>query len=131
MKKRDEIKDIKVFAAGIGVICQLIALFSWWKGGALYPYISAFGLVFGAAGLLRPGAIKPVYKRWMILALAFGRFQTRLLLCLLFYLVITPIGVVLRLMGKDLLDLKLEHGADSYWKKREPERDLSRYEKQF
>ena len=57
---------------------------------------------------------------------------TRLILALTYYLVITPIGLLLRLFGKDALQRKIDPGADSYWIEREPEPlDRERYKKQF
>jgi hypothetical protein len=131
MKKRDEIKDIKVFAAGIGVICSLLALLSWWKGGSAWPYLAGFGALFALSGLISPPFIRPVYSRWMAFAQSFGRLQTKLILSLVFYLIVTPVGVLMRLIGKDLLDRKIDKEAESHWKEPEPERDISRYNQQF
>lgn len=131
MRKRDETRDIRVFAGGIGVISIILASVSLWKGGDAYPYILAAGILFAVIGLASPLTIRPVYLIWMVFAGAFGRLQTILLLSLMFFFVITPIGLLLKLMGKDVLDRKIEPEADTYWKKREPERDLSRYTQQF
>jgi hypothetical protein len=58
--------------------------------------------------------------------------NTRLILGLFFYLVLTPVGVILRLMGKDLLDEKIDRSASSYWIKRDQAiTDRSRYERLF
>ncbi|WP_413884925.1 SxtJ family membrane protein [Candidatus Desulfatibia sp.] len=126
-----DVKEIRVFAGGIGVVFQIIAVVSWWRGGNLYPYISGLGVVFAVVGLTLPKLMKPVYARWMIIAAAIGRFQTKLLLAILFYLVITPVGIVLRLLRKDILDLKHEPNAKTYWKKRDPMQGKERFHKQF
>lgn len=128
---KDTPKEIRIFAGGIAVICQFFAALSWWKGGTAYPYLSTFGLLFAAVGIPFPNLIKPIFRTWMIFAVAFGKFQTRLLLRIIFYFVITPIGLTLRIIGKDPLDKKLEPEADTYWKKREPMQDAERYTKQF
>ena len=126
-----EKKNIRVFATGIAVICQLIALVSWWGSGWLYPYISPFGLLFGAIGLAFPSAIKPIFKRWMIMAAAIGRFQTKLILTVLFYIVITPLGLFFRLLSKNVMDIGNDPDASTYWKKRVPLQDAAGFEKQF
>ena len=66
------------------------------------------------------------------IAHALGWFNTRLILTVMFYLLFTPIGLVLRLLGKDLLNRKIEPNAETYWIDREEEAfDRKRYEKQF
>lgn len=75
---------------------------------------------------------KLVYRGWMIFAKALGFVNTRILLTLFFYLVITPIGLLLRLFGKNPLNLRLDPEAKTYWspKAKEPY-DPERYKKQF
>ena len=83
-------------------------------------------------GFLVPIILKPIYLVWMIFAVILGWFMTRFILSLLFYLVITPIGLVLRIMGKDLLELRKEEVQDSYWNMRDSEKEQNQnYEKQF
>jgi hypothetical protein len=58
--------------------------------------------------------------------------MTRVILSLLFYLIITPIGLFLRILGKDLLGLKEEKNQKSYWNMRNSEKEQKQnYEKQF
>ena len=78
----------------------------------------------GAGACLLTGHIayrvlRPLYLAWMKFAIVLGWINTRLLLGIFFYLVLTPIGLVLKLSGKDLLDRKIDRQAVSYWKKRE------------
>lgn len=68
--------------------------------------------------------MKPIHIAWMTLAFALGWFNTRLLLGVFFCLILTPIGVVMRLLGVDLIDQKIDRRAESYWKKR----DLSKFD---
>ena len=62
---------------------------------------------------------KFLFKGWMAFAHALGWVNTRILLVLFFFVVITPAAVVMRLFGKDLLSLRLEPGAETYWKPKE------------
>jgi hypothetical protein len=73
---------------------------------------------FGAAVAI-PTMLKPVYILWMRLALVLSWANTRLILLLMFYLIFTPIGLALRLIGKDLLGRRIEKGMASYWAKKE------------
>lgn len=68
----------------------------------------------------------------MKFALILSWINTRIILILLFYLVFTPIGLILKLLGKDLLDRKINKADKSYWRKKEKnELSLAAYEKQF
>ena len=79
--------------------------------------------LFISVGLTVPVILKPIYLVWMIFAVILGWFMTRLILSLLFYMMITPIGLVLRLMGKDLLELKRQEVQNSYWNMRDFEKE--------
>ncbi len=81
------------------------------------PYTIKLGIT---TGLVLPTALTPIYKGWMGLATIMGWFMTRVILGVLFYLVITPVGLISKIMGKDFLDLKINRAQKSYWKRREP-----------
>jgi len=74
---------------------------------------------FFVLGATAPAILKPVYAFWMKSALVLSWINTRIILFILFYLVLTPIGLIMRLFGKDVLDFKIEKGRDSYWQKKE------------
>ncbi|MFA7254771.1 MAG: SxtJ family membrane protein [Candidatus Omnitrophota bacterium] len=114
-----------------GVLCAL-GILLWWRGRGSYPYFFLPGITLVTIGSIVPIALKPFQKAWMTFAVLMGWVMTRVLLSALFYLAITPIGLILRLTGKDLLDQKLEPKKQSYWKVR-PEilRVPSDYERQF
>lgn len=80
--------------------------------------------------------VKPVWQKiydlWMKLAEALSFVMTRLLLAVFFFLVLTPIGLFMRLIGKRPLDLSWKDGRSSYWIEKAPgEYTLERYRKQF
>lgn len=68
---------------------------------------------------IMPFVLKPIYKFWMRLAFCLGWFNTRLILIAVYYLVVTPIGLVARLFGKDFLNVKLDRSLKTYWQQRE------------
>jgi hypothetical protein len=72
-----------------------------------------------------------VYIFWMRLAFILGWINTRIILFIIFYLIFTPIGIVLRIFGIDLLDRKIERDKESYWKKIEKKDMHSDYQRQF
>ena len=68
-------------------------------------------------GLVLPGFLEPVYIVWMRFASILGWINTRIILVIIFYLVFTPLGLLIRLFRIDLLERG--NKLDSYWKKKE------------
>lgn len=101
-----------------GVFAAIAVVATWWHGGEWTGWVAGIGAV-GATlmvlGLAAPIALRPVYRVWMGLAIALGFVMTRVLLTLVFVLLMLPIGLVLRLIGKDLLSRRIDREADSYW----------------
>ncbi|MDD4202143.1 MAG: SxtJ family membrane protein [Candidatus Omnitrophica bacterium] len=74
----------------------------------------------------------PFQKTWMTIAIVLGFFVNRLILMILFFLILTPIGFVTKIMKKDLLDEKIEKKKPSYWKElNETKKEKESYEKQY
>lgn len=76
--------------------------------------------VFLSLALLRPALLHPLNRLWTMLGLRMNRVMTFVVTGILFFLVITPMSAVLRLMGKDPLRLSRDPGAESYWITRQP-----------
>jgi hypothetical protein len=98
---------------------RTVALVLWIGGGAL-----------GLLGLSGTGAARPVYWAWMSLAFLTGNVVSRVVLALFYYLMITPMGLVQRLLGRDRLDLR-GSGRDSYWTDVDHKTNPESYERQF
>jgi hypothetical protein len=77
------------------------------------------GLLLIILGFIFPSVLRPIYKIWMLLAFFIGGIVSRVILTVLFYVVLTPIGLVLRLFGKDILDKKFDKRRKSYWVKKD------------
>ena len=124
--------DLKKFGLTIGIFFVLLGCLSLWreKQGALLLFILA--LIFILPALLFPHVLRIIQKVWMTLALLMSWVMTRVLLSLVCYLVLTPIGLVTRLMGKKFLDIKDRARRDSYWTIRNPlDRKKEDCEKQY
>ena len=82
-------------------------------------------------GGIAPVTLKPIYKIWMVFAVIIGWIMTRVILSVLFFSIITIIGIFTRLIGKDFLNLK-SNNNESYWNIRNKEYELNQdYEKQY
>lgn len=135
----EEIKNIKSeksefrkFGITIGLFLMILSGFLFWRGKESFEILLVTGTVLLVLGLLIPVVLKPVYWIWMVLAIILGWIITRVILSLLFYIVITPIGVLSRLSGNRFLDLKWDKSKSTYWNYRTTiQRDNEDYEKQF
>ena len=81
---------------------------------------------------MAPKLLKPLYVFWMKLAFVLSWVNTRLILFLMFYLIFTPIGLIIKALRIDLLETKINKEEKTYWKKKEKkEFGLVSYERQF
>lgn len=67
-----------------------------------------------AVALARPAALRPIHTVWMAFGRAMGWVNTRILLGLVFYLVLAPLGIAMRLAGRDPLRLRFDPDAATY-----------------
>ncbi|MFO8070338.1 MAG: SxtJ family membrane protein [Polyangia bacterium] len=125
-------KDLRGFGLVIGVALEAIGAFLWWKEWPHWWTLVAAGGLTSLLALVLPAALKPLQIPWMLLALALGFVVSRILLSVLFYLVLTPMGLIGRLLGKRFLDERIDRRAESYWRVRDAEGDRrERLERQF
>lgn len=86
------------------------------------PYYAALGVavVFVMTALTVPSVLAPLNRLWFRFGLLLHRIVNPLIMGLLFFAVVTPIGLLMRLAGKDVLRLRPDPRLASYWTKREP-----------
>lgn len=94
---------------------SLLGGWFWWRGSPAAPWFFGAAALFAATSTVMPGVLGPVERAWMRLAWILSAIMTRVILTLSFFLVITPFGWFLRLIGKDLLDLERDPDRASYW----------------
>ena len=93
-------------------------------------------MLFTGAGFTAVYYVVPPLKRWifalwMTLAYPIGWTISHVLLGILYYLVMTPIGLVLRLTGRDSMHRRLDKSAATYWTPHQPAKNKARYFQQF
>ncbi|QXD16338.1 DUF4407 domain-containing protein [Rhodocaloribacter litoris] len=112
-------RQVRAFGWLVGGVLVALALgLAWrrgWTPGALPVGLGVAGAVLALGGWLAPRLFRPLYRAWMGLALVLGFVMTRVVLTLVFYLVVTPIGLLLRLFGRDPLQRRRDPAASSYW----------------
>ncbi|MBP7088989.1 MAG: hypothetical protein KBB01_06825 [Candidatus Omnitrophica bacterium] len=124
----EELKDIKgtswelkKFAKNMVIVFALLGLLFFWRQKSIYLYFLGLAFLFLILGRYFKSQLKFVYKAWMFLSLILGWIMTRLILSLLFFLVLTPIGLLAKLTGKKFLNLKIDKSIDTYWVEKSPQ----------
>jgi len=111
----------KSFGITFAVVFGLIAAWLFWrKHVPIWSVMAAAAaLFFLAAGFLRPQLLRPLNLIWLRFGLLLHKIVNPIVMGLLFYVVFTPMGFIMRLAGKDLLSLKRDSAASSYWSQRQ------------
>ena len=124
-------KEIKSFGITIGIVLFIISGLLIYYDKDVYQLIAILASAFIGLGLILPILLKPIYFIWMVFAAILGWIMTRVILSLVFYLIITPIGLITKMIGEDFLAIKKKN-SDSYWNHRDSSKELYQdYEKQF
>ena len=122
LQSYDEIKlpSERSFALVFGVVFLIIGAWPYLMGGdSLRAWSLAVSLGFFATGLTFPKALYWPNVLWFKFGLALGSVVAPLVMALIFFTVFTPVGIVVRLFGVDLLKQKIDKQAKSYWVSRE------------
>lgn len=93
----------RVFGLSVGSVCLLLALVGWLRLSPLAIVFAVFGALLVGFGAFYPPALKVPNRIWWRFAQALGWVNSRVLLTLSFLLMITPVGVVMRLCGRNVL----------------------------
>ncbi len=125
-------RDLRKFGLVVGGVFAVLGGWFLFRHKTYWPYFLVPGGLLVFFGLVAPRALKSVYLAWMALAFTMGLVVSSLVLSLCFFLVITPLALLARLMRKDFLSLKINPTAQSYWLRRErPAARPADYERQF
>jgi len=108
------------FGIVFAVVFLIIAAWPLLKAGSPRWWALAVATAFAIVGMARPSLLAPLNRWWLKFGLFLGRVVSPIALGILFYAVFTPIGLIMRLAGKDPLLLRREPGATTYWRRREP-----------
>ena len=122
LDKAEEVKVSSDRSFGIVFTIVFLAVGIWVVSGGQSKgwlfFVSA--ALFLVVAIARPSILGPFNRSWAKFGLLLGQVFNPLLLGVVFFLVVTPIAVVLRLLGKDLLHLKSKSDLKSYWIDRSP-----------
>ncbi|MBF0197582.1 MAG: hypothetical protein HQL32_07720 [Planctomycetes bacterium] len=118
--------DLRIFAC---IFCTGFTFLTWFFSWPTITYAYICGL--GALGLCLPKLLIPLYKFWLFIGGILGYINIRIILGLSYYLLITPMAVFFRIIGRDKLNLKM-NDCTTYWEDYDSqEYTLERYRKLF
>jgi hypothetical protein len=110
----------RAFGLVFAIVFLAIGLYPWVFGGGLRGWSIAVSALLVVASLARPTLLAPLNRVWTRFGALLHRVVSPIVLGFMFFAVITPMGVVRRLLVKDPLRLRFDPQAGSYWVPREP-----------
>jgi Saxitoxin biosynthesis operon protein SxtJ len=118
----DDTAKLRKFGFTVGGVFTALAIVFLLRGKHHVPfYVSAsMGPTLLAGALVWPRALAPVERGWSALAHALGFINTRLLLAFVFFVVMAPIALFMRAIGRDPLERRRDRRRPTYWRTREP-----------
>jgi len=114
-------------ASAFAVVSGLLYL----KGSGIWSVTVSFSGFFLTTGILLPTILRPIEFVWMKLAAVMGFIMTNLLLTLVYFIAITPMGLIMRLLGKTPLKLRFDRDCGSYWIPVDPDGPCGRPDKPY
>ena len=129
--KQSTTADLRRFGLIMSVALSVVGSFLWWRGRgwAVWAYPPAGTLLL--LGALAPEVLRHVERLWRIAADMLGAVMTRVILVLTFFLVITPVGFLVRLFSKDDFGKSFDRKAQTYWVAVAPKGPASRPDQPF
>lgn len=125
-------KELRKFGISVGAALALLGVLALFRGNGRHFYFFILSPVFMFLAIVAPRFLMPVHKIMAFLVIIASAIITNLVLCVLFYIVITPISLLGRLFGKSFLDLGFGAETESYWIPRKKGAvNIADYEKQF
>jgi hypothetical protein len=103
------------FGLAFAVVFLILGLFPMLRGGRMRGWALGVSGAFLLAAVVRPGLLGPVNTVWLQFNVIIRRILTPVLMGIVFYLVVTPMGMVMRLLRRDALGRRLEPAAGTYW----------------
>lgn len=108
------------FGITFAVVGGLVAAWLWWKSSAHYGVALTIAAGFLLLALLAPAVLHPLNVVWMRFGALLNRIVSPLVLGAIYFIVMTPVALLFKLTGRDVLNRKFDAAARSYWIERAP-----------
>ena len=122
--------SLRKFAFLVGFVLLILTIWMIVKGflPVLYSILGISSILLLLTGLISPKQLSLLYKIWMCIAIAIGWWISRIILIIFFYGIITPTGLIARIVGKQFMDVNMKQKKESYWVTKESSKAVN-YEK--
>ena len=114
MKNKEKLNSNRNFGIVFFVVFLIIALYPLTIDREISKWALLISLIFLGLGFVNSKILTPLNKLWFKFGIFLGKIISPLMMAMIFFLVVTPIGLMMRLIGKDLLNLKYNKNK-SYW----------------
>lgn len=132
VNKNPSTRELRVFGLLLLVFAGVVGALLRWKANApdaaRVVWIAGAGLV--AVYFVVPPLRRPIYLAWIYATLPIGWVVSHALLAAVYYGIFTPVGLVMRLFGRDTMARRFDPAARSYWVEHDPSKDPQRYFRQ-
>ena len=115
MKNLPKLPSNRNFGIVFFLVFLIISLYPLAFNEALAKWALVISIIFLALGLINSKILTPLNRLWFKFGIFLGRIISPIIMALIFFLVVTPIGLIMRLLKKDLLNLKYNKKNKSYW----------------
>jgi len=122
------IENNKSFGILFFIVFLLIAIWPVLESGSIRLWSILISLIFFILGIINSKILTPLKKGWIKLVEILGKFIAPIVMGFVYFIIITPIGILMRLLGKDLLNVKYNKNK-SYWIKRS--KNINTMKRQF
>ncbi len=120
MERKPQGSSDRAFGLVFAAFFAIVALLPLWHGGAMRLWALAVAAAFGVLALAAPCVLAPLNRIWTMLGDLLHRIVSPIALGILFFGVVVPTGLLMRLVGKDPLRLAFDRQARTYWIERHP-----------
>lgn len=121
----------RAFGFAFAGFCFLIAVCGWLVSGSLLGWPLFTAMVFAALAVFIPGLLLPLNSLWHAIGPKIATINNAIILGVVFYLLITPIGLMMRLFRRDPMQRSIDKKIASYWKPVQRQADPKTFDDQF
>ena len=105
---------LRQFAAILATVLAIVAAWVYWRNGALPIWAWALPLILLVFGTIMPNRLAGFYSVWMNIGHGLGWVNTHLILALMFYMILAPVGIIFRILGRCSLNITTLSNVDTY-----------------
>ena len=126
-------RELRVFGLALVLFAGLVGAGFQWRAHApgIARVVWLAGALVATGFFVLPRIRRPIYLAWMYATFPIGFVVSHLVLALVYYAVLTPTGLMKRLLGRDSMTRRFDPAAKSYWAEHDPHQDPGRYFRQF